>query len=111
MHTTEANALPYLNANPDTITMSGHSAGCFMSQQMSIIHSETIKGVGLFTCWPYGTKDDFKNSVTPLDMVAASTAAIEKAEADGKIEPTANIASQAVYIWSGAKDTITPPEG
>merc|ERR1712183_826508 len=31
--------------NPDTITMSGFSAGASFAHQMHIVHSETIKGV------------------------------------------------------------------
>ena len=46
-------SLPFLNANPNTITVSGHSAGCWMSQLLAITNSETIKGAGLFACWPY----------------------------------------------------------
>ena len=58
--------LPYLNANPNTVTVSGHSAGCFMSHIMSIIHSEDIKGAGLFACWPYGTQISSEDSTNEL---------------------------------------------
>ena len=45
--------LPHLNAYADSITVSGFSAGCYMSHRLSIIYSETIKGAGMFACWPY----------------------------------------------------------
>lgn len=71
-----------------------------------------IQGVGLFACWPYGTRDKMKESGTEVDgMAAASVDTILENESEGAIEPTSNIASQAVYIWSGLKDKITPPEG
>ena len=40
--------LPYMNADANSVTISGHSAGCYMSDQMQIVHSETIKGAALF---------------------------------------------------------------
>ena len=45
--------LQHLNANPDTVTVSGFSAGCFMAHRMSVIYSESIQGASLFACWPY----------------------------------------------------------
>ena len=47
--------LPYLNGQPGTITISGHSAGCSFSEAMLVIHSSVIKGAGLMECGPYGT--------------------------------------------------------
>ena len=46
--------LPFMKADPDTVTVSGYSAGCYMAELMQIIHSDTIKGSGLFQCHPYG---------------------------------------------------------
>ena len=46
--------LPFMNADPNTITVSGMSAGCYMSELMTFIHSSTIKGSALFQCFPYG---------------------------------------------------------
>ena len=40
--------LPFLMADSDSVTISGHSAGCAMADQMMIIHSSTIKGAGLY---------------------------------------------------------------
>ena len=60
--------LPYLNAEANTVTFSGFSAGCFMSHQMSIIYPDEIAGVGLFCCWPYGDKD----TLNVADSAAAS---------------------------------------
>ena len=46
--------LPYMNADANSVTISGHSAGCYMAHKMNIVNSATIKGAGLFQCWPYG---------------------------------------------------------
>lgn len=48
-----AESLPYLNADPNTITVSGYSAGCFMAHELSIIYSDEIQGAVLACCWNY----------------------------------------------------------
>ena len=40
--------LPFMMADPDSVTVSGHSAGCYMSDQMMIVNSASIKGAGLY---------------------------------------------------------------
>ena len=40
--------LPYMDADASSITVSGHSAGCYMSERLMIIHSDIINGAGLF---------------------------------------------------------------
>ena len=101
-----------MGADPDSITISGHSAGCYMSERMMIIHSDNIKGAGLFQCWSYGT--DFVDQIqkSPASDLAAHTIEdIDEAEAEGEISATSNLANRSVYIYSGIQDTITPPAG
>ena len=43
-----------LAANPNTVTISGFSAGSFMAQQMHVIYSKTIKGAGCVAGGPFG---------------------------------------------------------
>ena len=40
--------LEYMAAYPDSVTVSGHSAGCYMSDQLAIVNSASIRGAGLF---------------------------------------------------------------
>ena len=47
--------LPFLNGNANTITFSGHSAGCQFSHTMQVIHSATVKGACIMECGPYST--------------------------------------------------------
>ena len=47
-------ALPSLDGNPNTVTISGFSAGAFMATQMHVINSQTIKGAGIVGGGPYG---------------------------------------------------------
>ena len=48
--------LPPLAIDPDSIVMAGFSSGSFMSHQMHMVYSETIKGVGLIAGGPYYAK-------------------------------------------------------
>lgn len=75
-------SLPYMNADANSVTVSGHSAGCHMSERMLMIHSSTIKGAGLFACWPYGVDfDDIhtSNPDTAENIAAHSIADIDAA--------------------------------
>ena len=82
--------LPYLDADTETLTLSGHGAGCFMAQQYSVIYSGDVAGVALFNCWPYGVdySDDLKDKEkTAEELYELSKAAITAAEAAGTIGP------------------------
>ena len=48
-----ATDLPPLGVDPDSIIMAGFSLGSFISHQMHIVYSETIKGAGLIAGFPY----------------------------------------------------------
>ena len=50
---THIGSLPDLKANPDTITVSGHSAGGHFSCMLQIILSETVKGAGCSKGGPF----------------------------------------------------------
>ena len=96
--------LPHMSADPASITISGHSGGCYMAERMMIIHSSTIKGAGLFSCWPYGVDYDSLLSVTPdtkEELSAHSIADIDTAAAAEQIDPTSNLANNSIYIYSG----------
>ena len=103
--------LPHLNAFADTVTVSGFSAGCYMSHKLSIIYSETIKGAGMFACWPYAGAYDGQDNRSVKSMARRAKKAIDRAwKNDGEcadddycmIDDPANIANQAIYIWSGS---------
>ena len=44
-----------LGGDPESITFSGWSSGAYMAHLMHIVHSDTIKGVGLMEGGPYGS--------------------------------------------------------
>ena len=96
--------LPSLGADPDTITMSGFSGGSYQTSMMSVIHSDLIKGVGLFNGGPYA------NSVLDRDTPdeGKSIAEAYRYEAAGAIPSLANLKDYPVYIHSGLKDNVVP---
>ena len=42
-----------LRLDPDSVTLSGISSGAFMAQQMHVVHSAHVRGVGLIAGGPY----------------------------------------------------------
>ena len=102
-------ALGYLNADFNTVTVSGHSAGCQWSETMQLVYSGTIRGAALMQCGPYGTDlPDFHAagaSTASLRATANSAAAAEIS----KIDPTSNLALRAAYIIKGTNDTTVAP--
>ena len=101
-----------MNADANSVTISGHSAGCYMTDQMMIVHSESIKGAGLFQCWPFGMLDMTSDIYTTSseDIAQFSINKIDTAEAAGEIDATSNLANNAVYIFSGTQDHECPPK-
>jgi hypothetical protein len=49
------NDLPALGAESFSVTMSGVSAGSFLTAQVDIIQSDLIHGAGLFSGGPYAS--------------------------------------------------------
>lgn len=45
--------LPPLGVNPDTITMAGQSSGSYMTNHMTVIFSDRVKGAGMMEGGPY----------------------------------------------------------
>ena len=50
---TQIQKLPQLHLNPNTVTISGFSAGAFMASQLHFIYSGVIKGAGLVSGGPF----------------------------------------------------------
>ena len=62
--------LPYLNANDQTVSMSGIGAGCAMAQEYAVIYSSDISALALFMCWPYGvTYGDIDDNILNEDQL------------------------------------------
>jgi hypothetical protein len=102
-----------MSANPDTITVSGMSAGCYMSELLTFIHSDTIKGSALFQCFPYGIYyyDEYWDTETAESIKNLAVPRIDAAVAAGEIDDTANLPNRSIYIYSGLRDGTMYPVG
>ena len=65
---------PSLGANASTITFGGQSSGSYMTNQMQVIYSETIKGAGMMAGGPYMVGAIYYVTEEP-GVLAARTAA------------------------------------
>ena len=93
------NKLPSMGADPDYVTFSGFSSGSWMSHQLHIVYSDTIKGVGLYEGGPYGSSFlDFDGTLESWKELTT------KASTAGSIADTANIKNSPVMIVSGSND-------
>lgn len=84
-----------------------------MSNQMHIIMSETIKGVGLMQGASFWTIEYFLDNelAEEVDVDTIVTGSLDKAAEyveEGLIDDTSNIAGAPVYIYSGTADLAAP---
>ncbi|KAL0214356.1 hypothetical protein P9112_006540 [Eukaryota sp. TZLM1-RC] len=99
------------------VTVSGLSAGAFMSTQFHVAYSKTIKGMGSFSGGPYFCSNS--NVVTATTSCMTSPYLISVTELIGattyartllSIDSTSNLKSAKVYIYS-PKDDSTVVQG
>ena len=106
-------SLPYMSADPNSVTVSGHSAGCYMAQEMAIVKSATIHGAGLFQCWSFEMLDNqdlWLDSATNEQRADDSLQRISDSSSQGKIDAPSNLIDNSIYIFSGELDHETPPD-
>lgn len=106
------------NIDRERITVSGHSAGGQMAQQMHIAHSDLISGAGILAGGPFGCAEGSLATAMarcvgktegPLP-VADFAARIRAAAEDGKVADPGNLADDRVWLYHGAQDTIVAAE-
>jgi hypothetical protein len=122
---------PLQNFNVDIkqTSVSGLSSGGFMAVQFGVAYSSILKGAGIVAGGPYycargdvGTATR-KCSCTGLNVFPFSfcqvapggtnvkqlIAITEQNAKEGSIDPTANLAGQKIWMFSGAIDSVVPP--
>jgi poly(3-hydroxybutyrate) depolymerase len=103
-------ALPALGGIAPTV--SGLSAGGFMSGNMFTIYSETIVGAGIVAGNPWACQQayNFKtcwgaaNKVSPKVLLSYAT----KTAAAGGIDSPTNMKGKPVWLFSGTVDPLVP---
>jgi poly(3-hydroxybutyrate) depolymerase len=104
-------SLPAYNVGPSTVTVAGISSGGFLAVQLQVAFSKSIFGTAVFAGGPYYCAQGSLNSAQgycetgngiPLQTLIDYT---NYQAANGKIDPTSNIANKPIYMFSGTNDT------
>ncbi len=108
-----ADTVPPLQLNTDTVTVSGLSSGGYMANQFHMAYSDWVKGVGIIAAGPYYCgQNDITTALgqcvnkmeTPVDLKALNAKAEAWAEA-GKIASLDNLKDSKVWLLHGTADT------
>lgn len=110
--------LPALDAEPSA-TVSGLSSGAYMAVQLHVAHSARVKGAGALAGGPYFCAQGSlftayyncmkPSGFLPLPSIATLREEVRRRARTGDIDPTANLASSRVWLFTGANDeTVTP---
>jgi Esterase PHB depolymerase len=112
--TLAAGALPALNVQPGSITVSGLSAGGFMANQLGWAFSSTFKGVGVFAGGPYMCAGH-SNYTACMYNASISSSMLSTMQADinnwsgSLIDDKANAANQKIFMFVGSSDSTVGP--
>lgn len=109
-----AAALPALNIEPGSVTVSGLSAGGFMANQLGYAYSATFSGVGVFAGGPYMCAGH-SNYTACMYNATISASKLSTMQGDlnawsgSLIDDKAGVAAQKVYLFVGSSDTTVGP--
>ncbi|MGZ5271876.1 MAG: extracellular catalytic domain type 2 short-chain-length polyhydroxyalkanoate depolymerase [Ramlibacter sp.] len=111
--------LPALGADPQSVTVSGISSGGAMAVQAHVAWSGTFRGAAVFAGAAYDCAQGnvalaigrCQEATTAAEIPVADLVATTRAyEAQGLVDPTANLAGAEVYLFSGTLDqTVRQP--
>jgi len=106
-------ALPRLPIDPQSVTVSGISAGGYMAVQMHVAHSALIHGAGVLAAGPYLCAESSMRHALgrcisgdepiPTARLLETTSHLAL---EGRIDPIAGLADDRVWIFHGAADNI-----
>ena len=110
--------LPKYNVSFDTVSVSGLSSGGYMAAQMHVAYSKTIrKGAGIVAGGPVYCSQGNVNIATGPCMADTGSrnlpyliSVVDTWSGNGYIDPTSNLATSKVYLFSGTIDsTVRQP--
>ena len=112
--------LPALHAERSGITASGASSGGYMAVQLHVAHSARVAGVGVLGGGPYycaqGSLFTALNNcmnpgiLTPPPQQALLKTETERLAAQGRIDPTTQLAGSRAWLFSGTHDRTVSPD-
>ena len=99
------------NVKLDETTVSGLSSGAYMAVQFGVSWSSIVRGVGAFAGGPYYCAQGSVSTATGACQIgnpstAPLTSATDSWAASGAIDPTANLARQKIWLFSGYNDGV-----
>ena len=111
--------LPALGADARAVTVSGISSGGYMAVQFHVAHSSVVNGAAVLAAGPYYCAQGsvftaYYNCMTPgawtplpsVEQLAAQTDALARGRS---IDPTDNLATARVWLFSGTSDQTVDP--
>ncbi|MGZ5857433.1 MAG: extracellular catalytic domain type 2 short-chain-length polyhydroxyalkanoate depolymerase, partial [Burkholderiaceae bacterium] len=101
------------NADPSLTTVAGISSGGYFAQQLHTAFSATFHtGAAIFAGGPYNCARGSVSTAqmdcmtgTPAPVVADYVSYTNSFASAGTIDPTSNLTTTKVYMWSGTSDT------
>lgn len=95
-------------------SVSGFSSGAFFAVQFHVAFSSTLKGAAIFAGGPYDCAQDSANTaettcLTRSPDVTTLVAATKKNYAEGSIDDPSNLATERVFLFGGADDSVVHP--
>ncbi|KAL9045079.1 MAG: hypothetical protein Q9214_001836 [Letrouitia sp. 1 TL-2023] len=107
-----ANTLGAHNVDPESVSVSGLSAGGFMAAQLGIAYSDLFKsGFGVFAGGPFDCARNqayFSCMYNGFPSIAEPVANM-KTWSGKQIASTSNLAARKIYLWVGAADFTVGP--
>ncbi len=108
--------VPSLVVDVSQTSTSGLSSGAYMAVQLHVAWSSIMKGVGVFAGGPFDCAEGAisnalgrcMSSSAPLDA-APFVARTKRWSQAGLVDPTAALAAQRVFLFSGADDRTVNP--
>lgn len=108
--------LPALSGDAKAVTVSGLSAGAYMSIQLHMAFSSSISGVGSIAGGPwncaegsvYQARDACMSDPSKVD-VAALLRQLKAAERVGLIDALSNLVNSRVYLYNSPDDAVILP--
>ncbi len=110
--------LPAYPVEPGAVAVAGISAGGFLAVQLHVAYSATFqRGAAVFAGGPYdcaegGALAAVTTCAQGLPQAPDVAALIQRTDAraaSGDIDPTAHLAGEPVWLWSGTLDTTVRP--
>lgn len=108
----DATALGSYDVKLDETSVSGISSGAYMAVQLAVARSSLVVGVGAIAGGPYYCAQDSVSTaladcmIGPPPAAGSSKAIADRWAAAGRIDDTANIARQKVWLFHGYNDGV-----